>query len=110
MLGRQKLADLDEVKNSDSERILENRLHGRVTPRIQVAIQCGAGKKARDGDRTLSVGRYPGNSYLQCGLGRGFNGEKRKTEYGKNDDDWTHGFVLALILADPLPSLALSDR
>ena len=67
------LAGLDLLENSDGEGELEGRLHGWVAVRVQVAVELGAGQRARDVDFAIGVFGDGGDLLVERRLG----GERR---------------------------------
>ena len=60
--------------------------------RMQITIQGGTRKEARDGDGAFRIGGYADNSFLQGGLCVGGECEGARTYENERNYEWTHAF------------------
>ena len=61
----------DEMERGDGERELEDRLHGRMSVRFEIAVEGGMGERTGDGNFATRVGGDSVDFLLKVGLRAG---------------------------------------
>jgi len=82
---QREVAHFDDMKSGDRERQFEYGLHRRMRVRIEVAVQRGVWKRARDGDAAFGVRGDSANFFPQDGLGGSGEGKKNECQCQPHD-------------------------